>query len=57
VLWWVPAGTIPTLEEAKARLAQLRRIGPSPEAFTFREPFDPPWTAQPEPTAPAASRT
>jgi hypothetical protein len=38
-LWWLPAGTIPTIEDAKARLDLLREHGPSPEAFTFRTPF------------------
>jgi hypothetical protein len=42
VLWWVPAGTIPTLEEARRRLDLLFRQAPSPEAFTFRERFPPP---------------
>src|SRR5919201_2942426 len=42
VLWWVPAGHIPSMAEAIAKLEHLRRWGPSPEAFTFREPFDPP---------------
>lgn len=41
-LWWVPAGHIPTIEEAKDRLALLRQHGPSPAAFTFRAPFQPP---------------
>ena len=41
VLWWVPAGHIPTVEEAVDRLEQLRRDGPSPAAFTFRTPFEP----------------
>lgn len=36
VLWWVPAGHVPDVEEAKERLDLLRRVGPSPEAFTFR---------------------
>ena len=36
VLWWVPAGTIPTVEEAIARLHHLRAHGPTAEAFTFR---------------------
>lgn len=36
VLWWVPAGHIPTLEEAKERLDLLTAEGPSPRAFTFR---------------------
>jgi len=39
VLWWVPAGTVPAQEDAVRRLALLRREGPSPAAFTFREPF------------------
>ncbi len=36
VLWWVPAGHIPDVAEAKDRLELLRRVGPSPVAFTFR---------------------
>jgi len=47
VLWWVPAGHIPSLSEALSRLELLRRNGPSPLAFTFREPYDPP--AEPVP--------
>ncbi|MFF9069954.1 DUF3291 domain-containing protein [Streptomyces sp. NPDC014891] len=35
VLWWVPAGHLPTVEEALERLADLRTNGPSPRAFTF----------------------
>ena len=42
VLWWVPAGTIPPLTEAKARLLRLRDHGSSPDAFTFRESYPPP---------------
>jgi Domain of unknown function (DUF3291) len=42
VLWWVPAGTRPTVVEARARLEALRRDGPTLEAFTFRSPFPPP---------------
>lgn len=45
VLWWVPAGHEPTVGEAKARLAHLAAHGPSPEAFTFREPFPAPGEA------------
>jgi hypothetical protein len=41
VLWWVPAGHIPTVEEALAHLDRLRRDGPTPAAFTFRAPFEP----------------
>ena len=36
VLWWVAAGHIPDVAEAKDRLELLRRVGPSPAAFTFR---------------------
>ena len=42
VLWWVPAGTRPTVAEALDRLDRLRRDGPTAEAFTFRRPFSPP---------------
>lgn len=39
VLWWIPAGHIPSVEEAKARLELLWERGPTPEAFTFRYRF------------------
>ena len=39
VLWWIPAGHIPAVDEAKARLALLEANGPTSDAFTFREPF------------------
>jgi heme-degrading monooxygenase HmoA len=39
VLWWVPAGHVPTVEEAKERLAHLRDHGPGPCAFTFNARF------------------
>ncbi|RSS63241.1 DUF3291 domain-containing protein [Streptomyces sp. WAC07061] len=35
VLWWVPAGHVPSVEEALGRLADIRANGPSPDAFTF----------------------
>jgi hypothetical protein len=41
-LWWVAAGHVPTIEEAKSRLELLRRHGPAPDAFTLREPFPAP---------------
>jgi Domain of unknown function (DUF3291) len=41
VLWWVPAGHVPSVEEALGRLALLREKGSGPEAFTFRESYDP----------------
>jgi hypothetical protein len=42
VLWWVAAGHIPEVDEAKARLSLLQKEGPSPEAFTFRSVFPAP---------------
>ena len=38
-LWWIPAGTVPTVPEAMARLAVLDRRGPTPDAFTFKQRF------------------
>lgn len=42
VLWWVPAGTIPTVDDALARLRRLAERGPTPEAFGFKTTFPPP---------------
>jgi hypothetical protein len=42
VLWWSPAGTIPTVVEAQQRLEHLARHGPSATAFTFKARFPPP---------------
>jgi hypothetical protein len=39
VLWWIPAGTEPTLTEAGDRLALLAGHGPAPDAFTLNRPF------------------
>jgi hypothetical protein len=39
-LWWIPEGTIPTVEEAISRLEHLRAHGPTPIAFTFLHRFD-----------------
>ncbi|MFI6868205.1 DUF3291 domain-containing protein [Nocardia sp. NPDC050406] len=39
VLWWVPAGHIPTLEEALDRLRMLRENGSTPAAFGLRENY------------------
>lgn len=38
-LWWLPAGTIPTIIEARDRLAHLADVGPSEYAFTFSQFF------------------
>src|SRR5215831_15865346 len=42
VLWWVPRGHRPGIEEAMERLTMLRTHGATPEAFTFRQTFPPP---------------
>ncbi len=39
VLWWVPAGHVPTLEEADDRLQNLNQHGSSERAFTFKKSF------------------
>jgi hypothetical protein len=41
-MWWVRAGELPEVPEAVVRLARLQRDGPSPFAFTFQRPFEPP---------------
>ncbi len=45
VLWWIPRGHRPSVEEGFARLELLRARGPSPEAFTFKRRFPPPQAA------------
>jgi hypothetical protein len=40
-LWWVPAGDLPSVDEAKRRLASLEEHGPTPFAFTFKTTFPP----------------
>lgn len=45
VMWWIPAGHIPTLEEAKERLEHLRAKGETEYAFTFKQPFPAPQAA------------
>lgn len=47
VLWWVPAGHRPTVEEAAARLQLLRDQGPTAGAFTFKRAFSPEGEALP----------
>ena len=45
VLWWLPAGQIPTLRQGISRLGRLQADGPTPEGFTFREMFPAPQLA------------
>ncbi|MEO5819988.1 MAG: DUF3291 domain-containing protein [Vicinamibacteraceae bacterium] len=42
VMWWVPAGHLPDVAEARDRLAHLRAHGPTAFAFPFGAPFPAP---------------
>ena len=42
VLWWVPAGHQPSLDEARERLSLLDSLGPTADAFTLRTSFPQP---------------
>lgn len=42
VLWWVPEGHLPSVDEAMERLDTLRQRGPSVAAFNFRAQFPAP---------------
>ncbi|MGW4601425.1 DUF3291 domain-containing protein [Streptomyces sp. NPDC004457] len=58
VLWWIPAGQLPTVGEALERLAHLRAHGPSPRAFTFASfctAAEAASSSRPEPAAGAAA--
>jgi hypothetical protein len=41
VMWWLPAGETPSVDEAEERLDYLRANGPTPRAFTFKKRFPP----------------
>ena len=45
VLWWVPAGHRPSVEEARERFEHLWTHGPTEEAFTFSTRFPAPKVA------------
>ena len=38
-LWWVRAGSTPTLAEGLAKLELIARMGPTAEAFDFKTAF------------------
>jgi hypothetical protein len=42
VLWWLTAGTIPTVDDGLHRLDLLTEHGPHAEAFTFKQRFPAP---------------
>ncbi|MDP2562765.1 DUF3291 domain-containing protein [Psychrobium sp. 1_MG-2023] len=39
VLWWIPVGHIPTVEEGVEKLEYLRNNSDTPDAFTFKSHF------------------
>lgn len=39
VLWWIPIGHSPTVEEAVEKLEYLRSNGDTPKAFSFKSNF------------------
>ena len=39
VMWWIEAGTLPTVDEAKARLEYFDSHGPSAHAFEFGQQY------------------
>lgn len=55
VLWWVPQGHRPSINEAMERLNLLRAQGPTERAFTFRQPFPPPGSSSSSPSVGFAS--
>ncbi|WP_406313960.1 DUF3291 domain-containing protein [Streptosporangium sp. NBC_01639] len=40
VMWWIPEGYTPTLEEGMGRLELLKAEGPTPQAFTFKDFYE-----------------
>ena len=42
VLWWIPEGQIPTIEDAGNKLQFLRDNGPGAEAFSFKQSYPAP---------------
>jgi hypothetical protein len=38
-LWWIPAGSYPTINEGKERLEVLQKNGPTENAFSFAQSF------------------
>ena len=51
-MWWIPAGHVPTIDEANKALETLRDNGPTEASFTFRKRFDPPTLGSTEELAP-----
>jgi hypothetical protein len=41
-LWWIPAGSVPSVSDGLSRLWLLERFGPCQQAFTFKASFPAP---------------
>lgn len=41
-LWWIPAGSVPSVDDGLSRLWRLDNFGPSEQAFTFKARFPAP---------------
>jgi hypothetical protein len=54
-MWWIPAGHIPSVEEAKERLQFRRAQGDTAVAFSFANPFPAPEAPLADPVAPSVS--
>ncbi|MDN3650911.1 DUF3291 domain-containing protein [Reinekea marina] len=39
VLWWIPSGHKPSIEEAALKLSTLQDKGPTEQAFTFKKSY------------------
>ena len=42
VLWWVPEGVSPSLDEARSKLELLKTQGPTAQAFSIKQAFPSP---------------
>ncbi len=40
IMWWIPAGEVPTLKSTKVKLEYHEKHGDTPEAFSMRTLFD-----------------
>lgn len=41
-MWWIPKGQLPTVADAKERMARITSVGPTESAFHFKKRFPPP---------------
>lgn len=41
-LWWIPNGSLPTVEDAKLKLQLISDQGPTEQAFSLKKRFPPP---------------